>query len=73
MNRIQKEKTHIFAKHSTLKASDPKTSLNRGFSLAYKTDGTLVKSINQLGLKDILKTEVSDGLVLSTINEFERK
>ena len=73
MNRIQKEKTHIFAKYSTLKASDPKTSLKRGFSLAYKTDGTLVKSINQLSLKDILKTEVSDGLVLSTINEFERK
>ena len=71
--RIDQERAHIHVKYSIIKAADPKTSLKRGFSLAYKTDGTLVKSINQLSLEEILKTEVSDGLVLSTISEFERK
>ena len=71
--RIDQERAHTHVKYSIIKAADPKTSLKRGFSLAYKTDGTLVKSINQLSLKEILKTEVSDGLVLSTISEFERK
>jgi exodeoxyribonuclease VII large subunit len=71
--RIVKERANVHAKNSILNVADPKTSLKRGFSLAYKADGTLVKSINQLRLKDNLKTEVSDGLVLSTISKFERK
>ena len=73
MTRIQNEMINIHTKNATLKASDPKTSLKRGFSLAYNADGELVKSINQLNLQDILKTEISDGLVLSTISEIERK
>ena len=73
LNRIQNERNNIHAKYSTLKASDPKTSLERGFSLTYKEDGKLLKSINDTYMREILRTEVSDGEIMSTVDRIGGK
>ena len=51
----------------------PVTSLKRGFSLVYTDGGELVKSLSQIQVADTLKTEVSDGRIISTVNKTERK
>ena len=67
------EKTKLTNKAATLRAVDPATSLKRGFSLVYTDGGDLVKSITQINPANIIKTEISDGRIISTINKTERK
>ena len=73
INYIGNEKTKLVNKAATLRAADPVNSLKRGFSLVYSDDGNLVKSISQIRATDILRTEVSDGRIVSTVNKTERK
>lgn len=67
------EKTKLTNKAATLRAVDPATSLKRGFSLVYTDGGDLVKSITQINPANTIKTEISDGRIISTINKTERK
>jgi len=48
LSRIENERRLIRNKLATLKAFDPQTSLKRGFSLMYKEDGELLKSVTYL-------------------------
>ena len=70
---IGNERTNLSNKAATLRAADPVTSLKRGFSLVYADNGDLVKSISQIKVADTLRTEVSDGRIVSTVNKTERK
>ena len=67
------DKTKLSNKAATLRAADPVTSLKRGFSLVYTDGGELVKSLSQIQVADQLKTKVSDGRIVSTVNKTERK
>ena len=67
------EKSKLANKAATLRAADPSTSLKRGFSLVYAEDGNLVKSISQIQPADVLKIEIGDGRIISTIDKTERK
>jgi hypothetical protein len=58
INCIGNEKTKLKNKAATLRASDPMTSLKRGFSLVYAENGDLVKSISQINAADTLKTKL---------------
>ena len=71
--RIENEKRLIENILVTLRAVDPETSLKRGFSLVYKEDGELVKSIAQVNMNGMLKTDLSDGQVSSTVISIEEK
>ena len=73
INHIGNEITKLSNKAATLRAADPVTSLKRGFSLVYTDGGELVKSLSQIQVADTLKTEVSDGRIISTVNKTERK
>jgi exodeoxyribonuclease VII large subunit len=73
INHIGNEKTKLSNKAATLRAADPMTSLKRGFSLVYAENGDLVKSISQINAADRLKTKVSDGRIISTVDKTERK
>jgi len=73
INCIGNEKTKLKNKAATLRASDPMTSLKRGFSLVHAENGDLVKSISQIQVADTLKTIVSDGHIISTVDKTERK
>jgi exodeoxyribonuclease VII large subunit len=67
------EKSKLANKAATLRAADPSISLKRGFSLVYAEDGNLVKSISQIQPADVLKTEIGDGRIISTVDKTERK
>ena len=68
---IEREQNQLQNKLAMVKASDPVTSLKRGFSLVYKTNNQLVKSIKTISTGELLKTKVQDGLITSTVNETE--
>lgn len=71
--RIENERRLIENKLVTLRAVDPETSLKRGFSLVYKENGDLIKSIAQVDLDEVLRTDLSDGQVSSTVNSIKEK
>jgi exonuclease VII large subunit len=68
---IDQERNQLNSKMSAIHAADPVTNLKRGFSLVYKTDDQLVKSIDAVSEGESLKTRVQDGLIISTVNETE--
>ena len=59
------------SKMAAIRAADPVTSLKRGFSLVYKTNDQLVKSIDAVTKGESLKTRVKDGLIISTVKQTE--
>ena len=71
LNRIQNERDRINAFQSVLTASDPKTSLKRGFSLVYSDKGDLIRSIKSISRNDNITTEVHDGKIISTVQQTE--
>jgi exodeoxyribonuclease VII large subunit len=68
LNIISIQRKNLQSKASILKAADPQTSLKRGFSLVYKEDGTMVKSVSQAKAGERLITLVSDGKIQSIVN-----
>ena len=68
---IERERNQLQTKLAAVKASDPITSLSRGFSLVYKADNQLVKSIKAVTKGELLKTKVQDGLITSTVKQTE--
>ncbi|MHA2064203.1 MAG: exodeoxyribonuclease VII large subunit, partial [Candidatus Thorarchaeota archaeon] len=73
LNCIQNERDRINAFLSVLTASDPKTSLKRGFSLVYSDKGDLIKSIKSIRTSDNITTEVHDGKIISTVQQTKEK
>jgi exodeoxyribonuclease VII large subunit len=70
---IEREQNQLQNKLAAIKASDPVTSLKRGFSLVYKENNQLVKSIKAVSTGESLKTRVQDGLITSTVKQTEEK
>ncbi|MFC1882430.1 exodeoxyribonuclease VII large subunit, partial [Thermodesulfobacteriota bacterium] len=68
---IDRERNQLRNKMAAIRAADPVTSLKRGFSLVYKADNQLVKSINTVSAGESLKTRVQDGLITSTVEQTE--
>ena len=68
---IDRERNQLNSKLAAIRAADPVTSLKRGFSLVYKANDQLVKSIDAVAEGESLKTRVQDGLIISTVNETE--
>jgi exodeoxyribonuclease VII large subunit len=66
---IEQERNQLQNKLAAVKASDPETSLKRGFSLVYKADKQLVKSIKAVSTGELLKTKVQDGMITSTVKQ----
>jgi exodeoxyribonuclease VII large subunit len=70
---LKNEKSKLLNKSATLRAADPDTSLKRGFALVYSESGELVKSLSQIKIADTMKTKLSDGRFVSTVNRTERE
>jgi exodeoxyribonuclease VII large subunit len=68
---IDRERVQLQNKMAAIRAADPLTSLKRGFSLVYKADNRLVKSIDAVSEGESLKTRVQDGLISSTVDRIE--
>jgi exodeoxyribonuclease VII large subunit len=74
VSSIKKEKEFQF-KHLTtkLEALSPLKIMTRGYSLAYKQDGTLIKSISNVTIGEPLTIELKDGAVSCQIKDIEKK
>jgi exodeoxyribonuclease VII large subunit len=71
---IKKEKEFQF-KHLTtkLEALSPLKIMTRGYSLAYKQDGKLIKSISNVSVGEPLTIKLKDGSVSCQIKDIEKK
>lgn len=72
LKRIGSEQSSLANKLATIKASDPMTSLKRGFSLVYR-DEDLVKSVETLSPGELIRTILYDGEINSKIELVKRK
>ena len=71
MKLIDRERNTLKAKLAAIKAVDPVNSLKRGFSLVYSIDGDLIKSVKRIKKHDNLKITVTDGRIITTVNDIE--
>lgn len=63
----------LLDKQATLRAADPQNALKRGFALVYTTDGTLLRSIDQVQEHTTITTRLGDGRVTSTVTGKEKQ
>lgn len=68
---INSERKSLNEKMATLKASDPQIALQRGFALVYRQDGHIVRSVYDINEKDIIRTHLADGAVVSEVTAKE--
>ncbi|RMH40121.1 MAG: exodeoxyribonuclease VII large subunit [Deltaproteobacteria bacterium] len=55
----------------TLRASDPRLALERGYSMTLDERGELIQSIRDLTPGTVLRTEVRDGTIVSVVDRTE--
>ena len=73
------EKTNAANRHrfvalaSALDAMSPLKVLGRGYAIASKENGEIVKSVSDANTGDKLSLSVSDGLIKCTVDESEAK
>jgi len=73
LKRLEAERISLKNKQAAIKATDPLTSLKRGFSLVYKGDNQLVKSIKSVSAGESVKTMLHDGVIHSKIERVKGK
>lgn len=73
LQRIGYETKTLENKLAILKASDPQNVLRRGFAIAHRKDGTLIRSINDVSEHERIYTHFADGMVTSEVVAKESK
>lgn len=73
LNVLKKEKEHQF-KHlvTKLETLSPLKIMNRGYSLAYKQDGKLLKSASDVNKGQHLQIKLNDGSVYCQVEKIEK-
>lgn len=73
MNRkINDYQKDLLILQEKLKANDPKSILNKGYSITSNKNGKIINSVNQLNIDDEIVTIIDDGKIISVIKEIER-
>ncbi|TLM69241.1 MAG: exodeoxyribonuclease VII large subunit [Deltaproteobacteria bacterium] len=65
--RLVVEQRSLSEKLATLNASSPDRAIERGFTLTYRQDGRLVRSVKDVLQADKIRTHLSDGIVVSEV------
>ncbi|MHC1717065.1 MAG: exodeoxyribonuclease VII large subunit [Acidaminococcaceae bacterium] len=74
MNRMQQEFEHKYALLVTkLDASSPLNIMSRGYSIARKEDGTIIKTIEAVNIGESIETVTTDGFILSAVTAVKRR
>ncbi|MCA1063337.1 exodeoxyribonuclease VII large subunit [Rossellomorea sp. AcN35-11] len=72
--QVLKEKNHRFRSSlSTLHALSPLKIMDRGYSLVYQDEGTLMKSAKQVKAGDRLEVNVKDGKIYCEVESVEER
>lgn len=56
-----------------LQAVSPLTIIKRGYSLAYKSNGSIITSIDNVQWGEEIVTKLNDGIIVSVVQETERR
>lgn len=62
-NNVENKKLKFIELASKLNALSPLAILDRGYSIAYKNDGTNLKTITDVKINDLLNIRVADGTI----------
>lgn len=74
INRIQQNSEHKYALLLTrLDASSPLNIMSRGYSIARKANGTIIKSIDAVHIGESIETVTTDGFILSAVTTVKRR
>ncbi len=74
MSRVFDKKTAEYKeKVASLSALSPLAVLSRGYGVSYDEKGFIIKSVKNIKAGDIIKSQVADGLIYSTVNETQMK
>ena len=74
MNRMQQDFEHKYALLVTkLDASSPLNIMSRGYSIARKEDGTIIKTIEAVNIGESIETVTTDGFILSAVTAVKRR
>ncbi|NLH45808.1 MAG: exodeoxyribonuclease VII large subunit [Acholeplasmataceae bacterium] len=74
INSIKQEYEHKYALLVTkLDAASPLNIMSRGYSIARKADGTIIKTINAVNVGESIETVTTDGVILSAVTDVKRR
>ena len=74
MNVVQQAYDHKYALLLTrLDAASPLNIMSRGYSIARKTDGTIIKTIKAVNNGESIETVTKDGFSLSAVTDVKRR
>ena len=74
INRIQQNSEHKYALLLTrLDASSPLNIMSRGYSIARKANGTIIKTIDAVHIGESIETVTTDGFFLSAVTTVKRR
>ncbi len=71
MAKIDSEKVKIENAAVRIKMGDPRTILNRGYTMTTRKDGKNIKSVNDIEIGDTITTHFADGCVTTTVTQKE--
>ncbi len=71
--QLARKQQRYIALTSKLDAMSPLKVLTRGYAMAQKTDGTVVRSINDVNIADFLTVSLTDGQVQAIVSYKEEK
>ena len=72
LNRLRNESQRTAAWTQILRAADPARNLERGYALVYDAEGALLRGIDSLEIGQELRTKLSDGVVVSSVQQTEK-
>ncbi|NLP51615.1 exodeoxyribonuclease VII large subunit [Bacillus sp. RO1] len=70
---LQKKQWEFQHKLSQMDALSPLKIMNRGYSLAYQEDGTIIKNVNQAEKGDTIQVHLQDGRLECEIQEVKER
>jgi len=72
MNILNEKKRQLSVAVSKLDGLSPLGTLSRGFSLTFKADGELIKSVSDVKEKDRIDIRLADGTIVAVAEKIDK-
>ena len=72
-SRVESANLNLDQLESLLIAFDPLKVLNRGYAIATKTDGSIVKSASDVNLNDVVSVTLSKGSIVTEVRKINHE
>ncbi len=72
-NLVERKKMGMGAVVSKLEALNPLKTISRGYSAVFKSDGTLVKSVQDVQVDELVEFQTTDGKVVSQVKTIKKR